>query len=313
MKAIQFRKFGGPDHLELVEMPDPIPGEGEYLIKIKAAGVNPVDWKIREGGLQSRMHNQLPIIPGWEFSGTITNRGFSAKRFQVGEDVFSYCRRPWIEKGAYAEMISVPESYLCPKPKSITHEEAATVPLAGLTAYQCLFQATVCKKGDTVLILGASGGVGSMATQLAVNAGAHVIAVSSARNQEYLKNLGAMEWIDYNAGSIRKALLERKPEGVDIVLDFVGGETFTESLGCIRPGGSIVSILVNTPATNLNLQSAYIFVEPNVKQLSELAQLIDEGKLKVHVSEVFSLSEAAKAHEKISRLHTRGKIVLKVS
>lgn len=312
MKAIQFNRFGGPEVLSYVELPDPIPEEGEVTVKILASGVNPSDWKIREGKFQARMPNVLPIIPGWECSGIVVQRGFAARRFEVGDEVFSYCRRPWIEKGTYAEMICLPESYLSLKPKSLTHEEAAGIPLAGLTAYQCLFQAASCSEGDLVLVLGASGGVGSFAVQLARIAGAKVVAVASARNEKYVLSLGADDFIDYSEGELRSTFLSKYPEGADLVLDFVGGETFSQGLGCAKSEGNLVSILVKEMPTETQVRGSYVFVEPNAKQLTELARRVDEGRLKVHVSEIFGLAEAADAQQRISQLHTRGKVILKM-
>ncbi|EPG75067.1 alcohol dehydrogenase, catalytic domain, GroES-like family [Leptospira fainei serovar Hurstbridge str. BUT 6] len=312
MKAIQFRNFGGPEVLDYLDLPDPVPAEGEVLVKIIASGVNPSDWKIREGRFQSRMPNTLPIIPGWEFSGIVIGRGYSARKFEIGEEVFSFCRRPWIQMGSYAELICLPETYLAGKPHSLTHEEAAGVPLAGMTAFQCLFQAADCSANDLVLILGASGGVGSFAIQLAKNTGAKVVAVASGRNEQYLRSLGADEFIDYSTGDVRSAFIEAFPDGADLVLDFVGGETFTQGLACVKPGGNIISIIVNDFPSNGNFQTSYVFVEPNSKQLSELARWADLGRLKVHISEIFSLENARLAQERISQLHTRGKIILKM-
>ncbi|TGK12331.1 NADP-dependent oxidoreductase [Leptospira fletcheri] len=312
MKAIQLNRFGGPDVLNYVELPDPVPEEGEVTVKILASGVNPSDWKIREGKFQARMPNVLPIIPGWECSGIVVQRGFAARRFEVGDEVFSYCRRPWIEKGTYAERICLPESYLSLKPKSLTHEEAAGIPLAGLTAYQCLFQAASCSKGDLVLILGASGGVGSFAVQLARIAGAKVVAVASARNEKYVLSLGADDFIDYSEGELRNTFLSKYPGGADLILDFVGGETFSQGFACAKSDGNIVSILVKEMPPETRVRGSYVFVEPNAKQLDELAGWADEGRLKVHVSEIFGLAEAADAQQRISQLHTRGKVILKM-
>ncbi|TGK64686.1 NADP-dependent oxidoreductase [Leptospira wolffii] len=311
MKAVQFKEFGTSEVLQLVDLPVPKPGEGEILVRISASGVNPVDWKIREGRLQSRMPNRLPIVPGWEFSGTVVERGHSARRFEIGEEVFSYCRRTWIENGSYAEYISLPESYLAKKPQSLTHEEAAAVPLSGLTAYQCLFQVAGFHPGERVLVLGASGGVGSYAIQLAKEKGAQVVAVASSRNENYVRGLGADEFLDYAEGSVSDSYKERFSEGADLVLDCIGGESFTQVGACVKPGGVLVSLIM-TEFPSPSYKGVYHFVEPNSKQLEILSYLIDSGKIKVHLSEILPLEEAALAQEKISKLHTRGKIVLKI-
>ncbi|RHX77899.1 NADP-dependent oxidoreductase [Leptospira yasudae] len=313
MKAIQMSQFGGKEVLEWVSIPTPEPKEGEVLVKIHAAGVNPVDWKIREGKLQGRMPHEFPVIPGWEFSGVVEARGHAARRFEIGDEVFSYCRRPTISKGAYAEWIAIPESYLAKKSKAMSFEESAGTPLAGLTAYQCLFQLADCKAGNTVLILGASGGVGSFAVQLAKNVGATVIGLAGPENQEFLKN----EWkvdlaLNYKNPDWKKEFLHSYPKGADLVMDFVGGPTFQDGVSCLHSQGRIVSILESDFSAIPNVSAAYHFVEPNAKHLETLSRLADEGKLKTYVSRTFPLSKAAEAMEEIGRFHTRGKIVLNV-
>ncbi len=198
------------------------------------------------------------------------------------------------------------------EPKSISHEEAAGIPLSGLSAYQSMLQVANLNKGDMVLILGASGGVGSYAIQLAKNQGAPIVAVASSRNETYVRNLGADEFIDYSQGSILETFRRKFPEGADLVLDFVGGETFTQGGVCVKPGGYLLSLLTTEFPSQSGYNGIYHFAEPNAKQLEILSSLVDAGRIKVNLSEIFSLQDTALAQAKVSQLHTRGKIVLKI-
>ena len=190
MKAAYFEEFGGTEKIKVGQMEIPELREGEVLVKIRAAGVNPVDAIILAGKYKDMMPHNLPAIPGWDVAGTVTDRGHGARRFTVGEEVYAYARRPEVKWGTYAEYITIPESYLSNKPK-ISYEEAAGIPLAGLTAYQGIYEAGNLKENQTVLILGASGGVGSFGIQLAKAKGANVIGVASEENHKYMKSLGA--------------------------------------------------------------------------------------------------------------------------
>jgi len=313
MKAVVINEFGGTDVLKISEIPIPEPQEGEVLVKIKAIGINPVDVKIRQGFLQSRAIHQLPIILGWDFSGVVEKNGFGARRFKQGDEVFSYCRRPIIKNGTYAEYIAVPECYITNKPKNISFEEAASIPLVSLTAYQSIFSSAKLKEGETILILGASGGVGTSAIQLAKSVNAKVIGLASKKNHDYIKSIGADEVIDYQEGDFRETLKLMYPNGVDLVFDCVGGATFEKGLDCVKKGGRIATILM--PNQELlkgrELEFYYVFVEANVSQLNHIKELIEAGKLKPFVSEVYSLDDIVEVHEKIEKLHTRGKIVVR--
>jgi len=317
MKAIIINEFGGINQLQLTEVPKPTVGEAEVLIRVKAAGVNPVDWKIRKGLLAERgLPHQFPLILGWDVAGIVEETGYSARRFKAGDAVYAYCRRPIIQKGAYAEYIALPESYVTDKPKNISFEEAAAVPLAALTAYQSVYSAVDIRKGENILILGASGGVGSYAIQFAHLAGVKVFALASEKNHSYLKDLGANETLDYKddfCDSLKKIL----PDGVDVIFDCVGGETLQKAHHCLKTGGRLVSICSPKGDENLlaqiNAQFYYVFVEPNVSQLQYIQFLIESNQLKIHISAVYPLEEVATVHEKSEVLHTRGKMVLTVS
>jgi NADPH:quinone reductase-like Zn-dependent oxidoreductase len=315
VKAVNIHQFGNRDVLKLENVEKPALSEGEVLIRIHASGVNPVDWKIREGYLKDFIPHEFPVILGWEMAGVVEETGHAARRFKPADEVYAYCRRPVIQKGTYAEYIAIPEAYLSKKPKNLSFEEAAGIPLAGLTAYQALFDAAGLKKGENILVMGASGGVGSYAVQLAKIAGAKVAALASRKNQEYLRGLGADHFLDYESGNFQSVLRQIFKEGADVVFDCVGGETLRAGQDCVRDGGRIVSIVDEPDEEFLKkkqVESCFKFVEPNSSQLDILRGYVEAGKLKVSVASVFSLEEAAKAHEKIESGHTRGKIVLKI-
>jgi len=317
MKAVIIEKFGGIEQLQLTDMPKPTVGEGEVLIRVKAAGVNPVDWKIRKGLLAERgLPHQFSLILGWDMAGIIEETGYSARRFKAGDAVYAYCRRPIIQKGAYAEYIALPESYVSDKPKNISFEEAAAVPLAALTAYQSVYSAADIKQGESVLILGASGGVGSFAVQFAHLVGTKVFALASEKNHRYLKDLGANETLDYKddfCSSLKKIL----PAGVDVIFDCVGGKTLQQAHQCLKTGGRLVSICSPKGDVDLlaqlNAQFHYVFVEPNVSQLQYIQFLIESKQLKIHLDSIYPLEEVAAVHEKSEALHTTGKMVLTIS
>jgi NADPH:quinone reductase-like Zn-dependent oxidoreductase len=308
MKAVRMHSYGGPEVLVYEEVPRPSPGTGEVLIRVHAAGINPVDWKIREGYLKQMREYTLPLIPGWDVSGVVEALGVGVIELEQGEEVFS---RPDISRdGAYAEYIVVREAEVTPKPMSIGHVQAAAIPLAALTAWQSLFDAARLSRGQRVLIHAAAGGVGSFAVQLANWKGAHVIASASARNHDFLRQLGAAETIDYQ--TVR---FEDVAKDVDVVYDTMGGDTQQRSWKVLKKGGILVSI-VSPPSKELaaahGVRAEYVFVQPNAQQLAEIARLVDFGKIKPVVETVLPLAEARQAQELNKKGHTRGKIVLKV-
>ena len=310
MNAAYYEEFGGRDKIKTGTLPLPELKEGEVLIRIKAAGVNPVDAAVREGYLNSFIPVIFPAIPGWDMAGVIEDRSYSARRFNVGDEVYAYARRPIVQQGTFAEYIAIPESYIAPKPQNLTFEEAAGIPLVGLTAYQSIFDAGQLKENQSILILGASGGVGSLGIQLAKNAGAVVIGVASEKNHAFMQQLGADHTISYQNNHIGEAVKEIFPDGVDLIFDCASGETLNQSLNALKTGGKLVSILHQGEGLDPNINFQYVFVEPNSHELSILAGLADAGKLKVQVSQTFSLAETGKAFEQIETHHTTGKIVI---
>ena len=305
MKAVRIHSYDGPDELIYEDVPRPRPDAGEVLIRIHAAGVNPVDWKIREGYLRDMLHHKLPLILGWDLSGVVESTGSGVTRLKVNDEVFS---RPDISRdGAYAEYIIVKELEVAIKPKSIDHIHAAAIPLAALTAWQVLFDAAGLLPGQKVLIHAAAGGVGTYAVQLAKWKGAYVIGTASARNHEYIRRLGADVVVDYNA-----VRFEDEVRNADVVFDTMGGDIQDRSWKVLKRGGILVSVINPPLSAPEGIRQAFVFVQPNSVQLAEIAKLVDSGRVEPFVETVLPLSEARRAHELSMGGHTRGKIVLKI-
>ncbi|MEO5573901.1 MAG: NADP-dependent oxidoreductase [Gammaproteobacteria bacterium] len=308
MKAVRIHTYGGPEMLVHEDMPRPRPLPEDALIRVHAAGVNPVDWKIREGRLAGRVDHHLPLVLGWDVAGVVEEVGAAVTDFKPGDAVYA---RPDIARdGAYAQYIAVRASELALKPQSLDFIHAAAVPLAALSAWQSLFDAANLCAGQTVLIHAGAGGVGHFAIQLARWKGARVVTTASAHNTEFLHGLGADEVIDYRSTRFEDVLKD-----IDVVFDTQGGEIYERSWQVLKKGGVIVS-LINQPSAQLaeqySARAAYVFVQPNAGQLKQLAKLIDSGAVKVIIDTVLPLSEARQAHSKIQGGHTRGKIVLSV-
>jgi NADPH:quinone reductase-like Zn-dependent oxidoreductase len=303
MKAVRIHAYGGP------EVPRPSPRPDEVLIRVHAASVNPVDVAVRQGYMRTMLWHTLPLTLGWDVSGVVEQVGSHVSRFKPGDAVFAYSdlRRG----GAYAEYIALPEREVALKPRTLEHVQAAAVPLTALTAWQALVERAQLAPGQTVLIHGGSGGVGTMAIQLAKVRGAKVIATGSAHNLDYLKSLGADEVIDYRATRFEDVVKE-----VDVVLDPIAGETQARSWQVLKKGGILVSLLdpsAPKQAEAHGVRGAWFLVSPDAEQLTEMARLIDAGQVRVVVSEVLSLKEVRRAQELIQGNHTRGKIVLRVA
>ena len=308
MKTVCIYSYGGPEVLVYEDAPRPHPGAGEVLVRIHAAGINPVDWKIREGQLKAMLHHAFPLVLGWDLSGVVEALGPNLTRLKVGDEVFS---RPDIDRdGAYAEFIVVRESELALKPKSLDHIHAAALPLAGLTAWQTLFEAGGLAAGQRVLIHAAAGGVGHIAVQLAKWKGAQVIGTAAAKNHVFLRSLGVDQVIDYDTERFDEVV-----QPVDMVLDTIGGDTQERSWKVLKRGGILVSIASPPKAVVASadgVRSAFVFTQPNASQLAENAKLADAGKVKVIVETILPLSDATRGQELSKRGHVRGKIVLRV-
>ena len=307
MKAVRIHSFGGPEVLQLDEVPVPQPQAGEVLVKVAAAAVNPVDWKIRQGYLAAVFKQPFPIALGCDYAGVIAAVGTDVTDVNVGDEVYGSIS---VQRGgSYAEYIVARHSEYAPKPRTVDFAQAASFGVAALTAWQA-FDAAGLQAGQKVLIHAAAGGVGSMAVQLAKARGAYVIGTASARNQAFVKELGADEVIDYAAVKFEDVVRD-----VDVVCDLMGGETQACSYGVLKPGGFLVSSAQPPDAAQLqahNLRGQMIGMQPNRAQFEQLAALIDAGQVKPIVETILPLSEVAQAHELNQTGRTRGKIILQI-
>jgi len=307
MRAIAYSRYGGPDVLELRDLPDPKVGPDSVLVRVRATSVNPVDWKVREGYLDGLMDVVFPVVPGWDVAGVVEKVGLDTPEFSVGDEVYGYVRKDVVGGGTTAELVAAPVRTLARKPTSLSWEEAAAVPLAGLTAYQTLRRLGVTD-GDTVLVHNAAGGVGSFAVQIAKAIGARVIGTASPARHDFVRDLGA-EPVPYGDGLV-DAVRALAPDGVDVVADFVGGgvATTTPAVGTadVRLGSVADAGVAKLGGTNF-------WVRPDAADLAALADLIDAGSVKVHVARTFPLEEAATAHELSATGHAQGKIVIRVA
>lgn len=308
MRAVRINEFGPPEVLRIEHVQRPTPGKGELLVRVHAAAVNPIDTIIRTDGARGVSNASLPYTPGFDLSGEVVQRGEDVTDFKIGDEVFAmlHLRRG----GAYAEYAIVKISEAARKPAKVTHEEAASLPLVALTAWQALLETADLQAGQTVLIHAGAGGVGSIAIQLAKWKGATVIATASEQNHEFLRDLGADVVVDY-----RTQRFEEIAREVDVVLDPIGGDTQRRSLNVLREGGILVSIVGLGPAARepaRGVRAKAILVEPKAEQLRQIATLVEESKLKPIVTHRFSLRDAAAAHKQSETRRTRGKIVLSI-
>lgn len=302
MKAIQIKEYGDESVLNYMDVVRPEPKADEILVKIHAASVNPVDWKIRDGKGE-KFGMKLPLILGADFAGTVEKIGTEIKKFKKKDEVYGK-----ILIGCYAEYVIVKENELSEKPKNLDYKEASSVPMGALTSWQAIFETAKLKSGQKILIHAASGGVGSMAVQLAKAKGAYVIGTASASNKDFVKDLGADEFIDYTSTNFEEVV-----NNVDVVYDTIGGDTQKRSFQVLKEGGYLVS-LVQDPSEELlkkyKVEGKVIASVANPKQLEKITQLIEEKKVKVHLEKVFPLSEAKKAQKLSKNGHVRGKIIL---
>ena len=304
MKAIVIDAYGDNGVVQLREVERPRPGAGEVLVRIQAAGVNPVDWKIRSGAGQ-RMGMTLPIGLGGEIAGLVEELGEDVAAFEPGDAVFGI-----IKSGGFADYAVAPAADLARKPDSLDPIHAAAVPLGGLTAWQAMFDTAHLAAGQRVLITNSSGGVGSLAVQIAKARGAHVTAMSSAHNEAFVRGLGADAFIDYTAQPFEHAARD-----MDMVFDTVGGDTFQRAFETLKPGGFLVtSVAFPTDEDQTRgVGVARVLCKPNGEQLAQMGAMVDAGELKPQVTTVLPLDQAREALEQSEAGRTRGKIVLQVS
>jgi NADPH:quinone reductase-like Zn-dependent oxidoreductase len=304
VKGVAYDRFGDVDVLTLRDdLPEPPVGPDTVLVRVHAAGVNPVDLLIRQGYLAGAYPHHFPIVPGWDVAGVVEAAGPAVVAFAPGDEVFGYVRRDDVQWGTAAEFVPAPVRCLAHKPQTLSFAEAGALPLAGLTAYQALTEALDVSEGDRVLVHRAAGGVGFFAVQIAVALGAHVIGTASPRNHGFLKDAGVAEVLDYSAGPISAQL----SEPVDAVLDLVGGDTLADAPRQVKEPSRIVSIV--DPVVN-EMGGRYVFVRPDQHDLEELARMADAGQLRVPIAKAFPLEQLADAHRLVAGGHVRGKVVV---
>jgi NADPH:quinone reductase len=312
MKAVQIYEPGDVDVLKYEDVERPEPQKGEVLVRVRAVGINLVDCVTREHGLMSTGTKVLPYVVGWDISGEVVALGEGVTAFAIGDEVYGMPRFP-NEAKAYSEYITSPVADLALKPRKLTHQEAAGVPLAGLTAWQALFDTAHLQAGQTVFISGGAGGVGHYAIQLAKWKGARVITTTSTRNVEFVRDLGADVVIDYTRQAFTSVIRD-----IDVVLDTIGGDVLRNSFKVVKHGGLIVSLplhlgveaLGNQLAPQHGVEFAVVRVHPSGEQMAALAKVADAGRLKTYVDAVFPLKDVAQAHKLSEGGHVRGKLVL---
>lgn len=299
MDAVVMRETGGPDVLRYEDVERPELGDGEVLVRVRAASVNAIDWKYRRGFVDK----QLPAVLGNDVSGTVEVS--RVEGFAEGDEVFGFAA-----SGGYAEFATASAAGIVKKPAGVGHEQAAAIPVAGLTAWQALFDRGGLERGQTALIAGAAGGVGHFAVQFAKFAGVRAIGIGSSRNRDFVLGLGAEEYVDYTQQDVAEAV-----SGVDVAFDAVGGETTRSLLPTVREGGLLVTIANAPPeqaARERGVRAELLVMSPSTEQLSRIAQLVADGDVRVEIAELVSLSEVRRAHELSESGHTRGKIILTV-
>ncbi|MPY33190.1 NADP-dependent oxidoreductase [Streptomyces adustus] len=307
MKGISYSRYGGPEVMAYGEVRDPKVGPDTVLVQVRAVGVNPVDWKCREGYLDGVLDVVFPVIPGWDVSGVVVRPGPAVTEFLVGDEVMGYVREDFLSRGTLAEYVAAPVRTLARKPRNLSFEEAAGLPLVGLTAYQVLTKALEVKRGETLLVHAAAGGVGSIAVQLGHHLGARVIGTASEANHDFVRGLGG-EPVEYGEG-LAQRVRALVPDGVDAVFDTIGGETTRTSANLLAPEGRLASI---ADPDVVGYGGRYCFTRPDAEDLHRLAELAEQGVVSVHVSRTFPLEQAEQAYRLNQEGRTRGKIVVTV-
>jgi NADPH:quinone reductase-like Zn-dependent oxidoreductase len=304
MKAIVINEYGNEDVVNYTNVECPEPTANEVLVKVHVAGVNPIDWKIRNGAGE-RLGLKLPIMLGGEIAGTVEKIAGDVRDFKEGNAVYGI-----ITSGGFAEYAIAKKGEIVSKPQSLDFQNAAAIPLGALTAWQAIFDLANLGSGQRIFITGASGGVGSLAIQLAKAKGAYVIGMASGRNEDFVRDLGADEFVDYT-----KQNFEEVVKDVDVVFDTVGGDTFERAFQTLKKGGFLVTSVEfpsEEKAREFGIKAARVYCKPNAEELTAISELVDEGRLKAHVSTVLPLAEVKKALQLSEGGHTRGKIVLQV-
>ncbi|AXT85149.1 alcohol dehydrogenase [Aeromicrobium sp. A1-2] len=309
MKAITYSSYGDSvGILELTDVDEPKIGPDWVKVAVRASSVNPVDWKLATGGMDGALDTFFPVTPGWDVAGVVEQVGPAVTTLEPGDEVFGYVRKDAVHGGTYAEKVSAPIRTLARKPRNASFAEAAAIPLAGLTAFQTVVHALDIGPSDTVLIHGASGGVGSFAVQIAASLGARVLGTASEANHDYLRGLGAEPFV-YGEGlvdRVRSAI----PEGVTAVLDFNGADLAVSPYLLSETSAGRIASVIDPGVKEMGGQ--YVFVSPDFHDLEELAGLFDDGTLTVEIAATFALADTRQAWELSQQGHTRGKIVITV-
>ncbi len=307
MKAVIINKYGDESVLEYMDVTRPELKVDEILVKVHVAAVNPADWKIREG-MGEMFGFKLPLILGGDIAGIVEEVGVGVGNFKPGDAVYGMTLSSL--SGGYAEYAIAKADTIVLKPESLSFEEAAAIPIGALTAWQSMFDLANLSSGQRILITGASGGVGSMAVQLAKAKGAFVIGTASGKNEQFVRDLGADEFVDYTAQNFEEVVKD-----VDVVFDTVGGDTQERAFQALKKGGFLATS-AGTPseekAKEFGVEAEFVCCKPNAGQLAEINQLIEEGKLKIHIETILPMTEVEKAHQLSQSGRTRGKIVLQI-
>ena len=308
MKAVRIHSYGGADVLRYEDAPEPKIGDDDVLVRVVGSSVNPIDWKVREGYLREMIRHVLPFTPGWDVSGVVHAVGRNASKFQVGDAVYG---RPDVARdGTYAEFIAVRESELALKPRTISHIEAAALPLAGIAAWESLITVGKVAAGQRVLVHAAAGGVGSLAVQIAKARGAYVVGTGSAGSRTLIESLHADEFVDYHSQQLQDIA-----GNMNLVFDTIGGATQEASWSLLASNGILVSI-TDPPsqelARKLGVRAAFVFIQPNAPVLEQMAQWVDGGVLRPVIGAEFALPDIRQAHALSEAGHAKGKIALYV-
>lgn len=316
MKSARIKGYGSTRDVIEIEQNAPVPNdpsEGKVLVKIKAAGVNPIDWKISEGYMQQVMPIEFPATPGGDFSGILEKAGAGVSDIKQGEEVYGQSSVVIGGSGTFAEMALANADNIARKPITLSHEEAAGLPTVGVTAWQALVDIIGLSKGQKILIHGGAGGVGSIATQLAKYIGADVATTVSEKDKQFVKDLGADEIIDYKTQTFEDVL---SSHDYDAVLDTVGGETYSRSFKILKKGSGIIVSTLEQPNQELmekfGVKAIFVFSQVNRDRLTKLTQWVDQNNVRVNVDKMFPLDDAAKALEYQKDGHPRGKVVLAI-
>jgi NADPH:quinone reductase len=319
MKVVVLEEFGGPEVLQYKDIAIPVMGSGQALVKVHASGVNPADWKMREGYLAQAFTHQFPVVPGWEMAGTIENIDDKVSRFSVGDKIYCYNRLDVVQHGTFAEYSLADVDMLAAMPGNIDYATASTIPLTALTAWQVIVDIADLKAGETVLITAGAGGVGGFAIQIAKYIGAKVCATASKQNHEYLRSLGADKVIDYRTENISQCVHELAKDGVDVVFDCTGSEDVRINFEYVKKdSGRVVTInglLDTVPVLDEcgklhGVKAALHFVEPSGEQLAKITKLIESGDILPLPVETYPLEQANRALQLSQEGHVRGKLAL---